>query len=85
MLAGAVSQAAFITAVGTILGAMILAAGSIIAVTLGNRKRNSAENHDIHVLVNQRLTDALDEISGLREALGIQAADPIPEPKEIQP
>ncbi len=64
-----------------IVAAIIAATATVSTLTLGNRKRNSAENHEIHVLVNQRLTDALNEIHGLREALGLKADDPIPEPK----
>ena len=52
-----------------------------VASTVAQTAASADEKLDgIHVLVNSRLTDALDRIAGLERALGIQPDEPVPDP-----
>jgi hypothetical protein len=59
-----------------IVVAIIGAASLIIAAVISARAGNKKQLEEIHVLVNSRLTEALDEINNLKEQIVSQGGDP---------
>jgi hypothetical protein len=59
-----------------IVVAIIGAASLIIAAVISARAGNKKQLEEIHVLVNSRLTKALDEINNLKEQIVSQGGDP---------
>jgi hypothetical protein len=49
----------------TVIGAL----ATVLAAVVGTYRRNSRKLDQIHVLVNSRLSDALDEIHAMRQIL----------------
>lgn len=67
-------------AVVVVFTPLIVVGAQILAQRDRHKKAEaiSVQTAEIHVLVNSRLTDALERIKALEEALGIEDGDPIP-------
>lgn len=68
-----------------ILPSLAVVIGHVIAARDRANKAhdNSAQNAEIHVLVNGRLAEALDRIKELEEKLGLSQGEAIPGPQIV--